>query len=345
MSLFEPSCLANIRSNIPKTGMLAPIVLFVFARPDHTRRTVDALKQNELAQKSDLFIFSDAPKSEAQAGAVREVRQYIRRIEGFKSVSIVERETNFGLSRSIIEGVTSIVNQQSRVIVLEDDLITSPHFLAYMNQALDTYSDDDRVASIHGYVYPVKAHLPDAFFMRGADCWGWATWQWEWAQFNPDGQYLLDELRRRELLEEFDFNGAYLFSKMLEDQIKGKNDSWAVRWHASAFLADKLTLYPGHSLVHNIGNDVSGTHCGDTTQFDTALSEKRINLVNITVERSEDGRRAFEKFFRRPQNDRQRLVQKALSGKTMKSIKAVAKGWLPPAMFRWARWILLGGRL
>jgi hypothetical protein len=290
----------------------APVALFVNNRPDHTRRTIDALRQNKLANDTELTIFSDAPKSEAQADAVYEVRQYIRQIEGFKSVSLVEREANLGLARSIIGGVTTIVNKYGRIIVLEDDMVTSPYFLTYMNEALKKYADDDRVISIHGYVFPVKQSLPEAFFLPGADCWGWATWSRGWAYFNSDGQFLLDELKRRKLLCAFDFKGAYPFSKMLEGQIKGINDSWAVRWHASAFLAGKLTLYPGRSLVHNIGNDSSGTHCGESADLDVNLSGTQINLNNINSEPSQESRQAFEEFFRQGQMGLlKRLVRKA----------------------------------
>lgn len=275
----------------------APITLFVYNRLEHTRRTVDSLKQNKLAQESDLIIFSDASKSENQADKVREVRDFIHKIEGFKSITIVERDINYGLAKSIIDGVTAIVNKYGRIIVLEDDMVTSPYFLTYMNEALDTYVDDDRVISIHGYVYPVKGTLPEAFFLPGADCWGWATWQRGWKLFNPDGQYLLEELKHRKLISDFDYNGAYAYSKMLEGQIAGNNDSWAVRWYASAFLAGKLTLYPGRSLVRNIGNDNSGTHCGVTEEFDSEVSTTSINLCAIEVKPSQKGRHLFEQYF------------------------------------------------
>ncbi len=255
-----------------------------------------------MAEKSDLIIYSDAPKTESQDENVKDVRKYIRQIDGFKSVTIVERETNSGLARSIIDGVTSVVNQYGRIIVLEDDLVTSPYFLTYMNEALDRFANDERIVSIHGYVYPVGQPLPEAFFLLGADCWGWATWSRGWSYFNSDGQFLLDELKRRELIHDFDFNGAYLFSKMLEGQIKGTNDSWAVRWHASAFLAGKLTLYPGRSLVHNIGNDNSGTHCGESIGLDVKVSNTPINLCNIEIEPSLKGRQTFKVFFRKNQS-------------------------------------------
>jgi putative methyltransferase (TIGR04325 family) len=317
--------------------MTAPIVLFTYSRPTHTKRTVESLLRNPLAVVSDLIVYSDtAPTPEKQA-AVDDVRLYLATITGFRSVTINCRPTNFGLARSIIEGVTEILQQSDRVIVLEDDMVTSPHFLTYMNQALDRYADDDRVASIHGYVYPVDQPLPEAFFLPGADCWGWATWRRGWQHFNPDGRYLLRELKRTKLLHAFDFNGAYAYSDMLEDQIKGLNDSWAIRWYASAFLAGKLTLYPGRSLVHNIGNDDSGTHCDKTAGFDATLSETPIDLGDLAVEPSREGLQAFEIFFRRKTSRRQRWIGKAFSGKGLKSIRTIAKNWLPPALLPWVR--------
>jgi hypothetical protein len=292
----------------------APIALFVYNRPEQLRRTVEALKRNLLAKSSDLIIFSDAPKSEEQAEKVCEIRQYIHQINGFQSVNIIEREANFGLARSIIDGVTAIVSEYGRIIVLEDDMVTSRYFLTYMNDALDLFASDERVISIHGYVYPVGRPLPDAFFLRGADCWGWATWRRGWACFNSDGQFLLDELKRSKLVRAFDYNGVYPFSKMLKDQIKGVNDSWAVRWYASAFLAGKLTLYPSRSLVHNIGIDNSGTHCGEAAELSAELSDIPIDLKYIDVKPSQEGRQAFEAFFEQMQTGLlQRLARKALT--------------------------------
>lgn len=278
---------------------MTPITLFTYARPDHTRRTVESLLRNPQAQEHDLIVFSDAARTPEKQAAVDEVRAYLDSISGFRSVTIHHRPHNLGLAKSIIGGVTQVLVDHERIIVLEDDMVTSPHFLAYMNEALNRFADDERVISVHGYVYPVKQALPEAFFLRGADCWGWASWRRGWALFNPDGQALLDELKRRDLLKAFDFNGAYGYSQMLESQIKGTNDSWAIRWYASAFLADKLTLYPGRSLVHNIGNDSSGTHCGSNSTHDAALSNSLIDLSEIEVKHSELGFSAFERFFRR----------------------------------------------
>jgi hypothetical protein len=283
--------------------MPAPITLFAYSRLDHIRRTVESLLRNSGVDAHDLIIFSDAPRNPDKEQAVIDVRNYLKTITGFRSVTIHNRLHNYGLAKSIIEGVTEVLSCHKRIIVLEDDMVTSPYFLTYMNEALERFADDERVASIHGYVYPVKQDLPEAFFLRGADCWGWATWRRGWNLFNADGQLLMNELRRRNLLKEFDFNGAYRYSQMLQSQIRGGNDSWAIRWHASAFLADKLTLYPGKSLVHNIGNDSSGTHCSTSFIHDASLARSPINLTKIDVKKSEVGRAAFEHFFRQSRLD------------------------------------------
>jgi len=273
--------------------------LFVYRRPGHARRTLEALANNDGALNSDLLVFSDGPRDDAAHGDVTAVRRYLREVVGFRSVTVVERDQNLGLANSIIQGVTQVLREWDRVIVMEDDLVTSRFFLRFMNEALEQYEDDERVASIHGYVYPVEQPLPETFFLRGADCWGWACWRRSWQLFNPDGHHLISELRRRGRTREFDLDGSYKFTKMLEDQIAGANDSWAVRWHASAFLQDKLTLYPGRSLVHNVGNDLSGRHSIDTRIYDVELASAPIRVDDVPVEESRVGRTAFINFLRR----------------------------------------------
>ena len=276
----------------------APIALFVYNRPWHTRQTVDALLANAEASDTPLYIFSDTPRNRTVSQAVVEVRQYIQKIRGFKSVSIVERDANLGLARSIIDGVTQVCRQHGCVIVMEDDLVTSPYFLQFMNEGLDLYERDERVISIHGYVYPIMEALPETFFLRGADCWGWATWKRGWDLFEPDGQSLLQELTARKLTHRFDFDGAHPYVRMLKNQIKGKNNSWAIRWYASAFLKDKLTLYPGRSLVRNIGTDNSGAHCSTSALFAGEMAESPIAIEKISVEENECARQQIVKFHR-----------------------------------------------
>jgi len=222
----------------------APIALFVYNRPDHTRRTVERLRVNAMAGNSDLIVFSDAPRSSGAAPSVLAVRNYVRTITGFRSVRIVERVSNMGLADSITEGVREVCEQYGRVIVLEDDLETSPHFLAFMNDALELYEDVPEVAAVSGFHLPSDISFPETFFQCDAECWGWATWKRAWSVYNPDGRTLLAELRRRGLTRWFDQEGSYPYTKMLRDQIAGKNNSWAVRWRASVMLKGMLTVYP-----------------------------------------------------------------------------------------------------
>ena len=278
--------------------MLSPIVLFVYNRHEHTRRTVEALQKNFLAEESELFIFSDGPKNESDAIKVREVRNYLKTISGFKSISIIERDINFGLANSIISGVTDIVNKFGKIIVLEDDMVSSPYFLKFMNDALDLYENEDKVISIHAYAYPVKKSLPETFFLKNPGCWGWATWKRGWDMFESDGQKLLDELIKKRLVKEFDYNYSYRFSETLRQQAEGIKDSWAILWYASAFLSDKLTLCPGQSLIQNIGFDGSGVNSGISNIYHVENSNMDVRVRKIELIENEKAQKETEKYFR-----------------------------------------------
>lgn len=292
----------------------APICLFVFNRIEHTKKTIEFLKNNLLANESDLLIFSDGPRNELENEKIKALRSYLKSINGFKTVEIFNRDENWGLARSIIEGVSTVLNRFDRVIVLEDDMITSPYFLNYMNDGLNTYQHDENVASIHGYTYPVASELEDTFFLKGADCWGWATWKSRWAQFEPNGEKLLRKLIERGLVNEFNFNNSYPYTDMLKKQILGKNNSWAIRWYASAFLKDMYTLYPGKSLVQNIGNDDSGTHCSTTNEFEVQLAHEPIKVQKIPIERNDFAFNAFSQYFNDLKGNRyKRALKKILN--------------------------------
>jgi hypothetical protein len=254
----------------------APIVLFTYNRPAHVRQTVEALKKNQLAEQSSLMVYSDGPKGKDDLAKVADVRKYIHNIDGFRSVEVIERAENLGLGESIINGVTEVVNKYGRVIVMEDDLVTSPFFLRYINKGLELYESEEKVISIHGYIYPVQGKLPSTFFLRGADCLGWATWKRGWDLFEKNGSKLLNELRSRKLTKEFDFNGAFRYTRMLKEQAAGRNSSWAIRWYASAFLKERITLYPGVSLVRHIGNDGTGTNFGISDTLNVELAKEPV---------------------------------------------------------------------
>jgi hypothetical protein len=276
----------------------APIIVFAYARRDHLQRCIESLAANPEAASSDLVIHCDAAKKPEHQAQVDDVRRFVESIGGFRSVTRRYRQRNAGLATSVIEGVSEVLSTRSKVIVVEDDLVLSPHFLRYMNEALEKYETEDRVASVHGYVYPTKARLPETFFLVGADCWGWATWSRAWKHFNPDGTSLLEDLKKKNLCRHFDFDYHYPYTTMLKDQIAGLNSSWAILWHASCYLQGLLTLYPGRSLVENNGNDSSGTHCGTSESMATTASEVPVRIEQIPLEPSREAWDAFSEFFK-----------------------------------------------
>ncbi len=280
----------------------APVVLFVYNRPWHTRQTIEALLKNNLADESDLFIFSDGPKNETDIVQINLVRAYIKTVSGFKSTTIIERPVNYGLSHSIIEGVTDIIKKSNRVIVMEDDLVTSPYFLKFLNDGLSLYENNPEVISVQGYVVPLKGNLPDYFFLIGADNQGWATWKRAWDLFEPDGKILLKQLKEKKLFIKFDFNNTYPFVKMLKDQINGKISSWAIRWVATAYTNNKYILYPSKTLVYNIGYDNLGTNTTSSNWgqlFNSEIYPYPINLEKIPIVENKNAREAFENFYKK----------------------------------------------
>lgn len=304
---------------------LAHVLVFAYVRPEHLRRTITSLLANPEASRTHLTIYCDAAKRPEHRAAVDEVRRYVESISGFASVARVHRAANMGLAASIIAGVTEALHKRDRVIVVEDDLLLSPHFLKYMNDGLDTYAGDERVASIHGYSYPTEAPLPETFFLKGADCWGWATWARAWARFEPDGRRLLAALRERGLAHEIDYDGNYPHMKILKRQISGQNDSWAIRWHASCYLADMVTLYPARSLVDNIGHDDSGTNCRTGDSFAGELTARPVEVVRLPIVASDAGRAAVVEFFR---GQKKNALQKILEHVE----RRVARALHPPAL-------------
>lgn len=296
----------------------APILLFVYNRPEHVRRNIQALLKNELAAESELFIYSDAAKDETSQAAVKEVRAFIRSIQGFKKITITERAENWGLARSIIDGVTTLINRYGRVIVLEDDLVVAPHFLQFMNDALETYRDEERVGHIQACDFTHDPSLPDTFLIKWTGSWGWGTWDRAWKHFNADGKALLTELESRKLTYTFDFNGKYGYTRMLRRQIEGKNNSWAIRWNASLFLKDILSLNVGKSLVQNEGFDGSGTNCGGGGLYASELYMERLPVKKISpIEENIQARNAYVRYYARTNS---------FMAKAIRRIKRTLKG-------------------
>ena len=278
----------------------APILLFVYNRPEHTRRCIESLLKNSLASESNLFIYADGAKDSTQQEAVNEVRNYIRSIQGFKQITLMERSENWGLARNIINGVTTQVNRYGKVIVLEDDLVVAPYFLQFMNDALEVYKNEPRVGHIQACDFTQDSSLPATFLIKWTGSWGWATWDRAWKHFNPNGNELLQELEERKLTHVFDFNGKYGFTRMLRRQIEGKNNSWAIRWNASLFLKDILSLNVGRSLVQNEGFDGSGTNCGGGGLYASHLYLQSLPITPISpIEENKEARQAFIRYYAR----------------------------------------------
>lgn len=283
----------------------APVALFVFNRPHHMARTVSALQANDLAPETPLFVYCDGPRHDDDDEHISRVREQAHAIKGFRSVTVVEHDHNLGLSASITGGVSQLCESFGRVIVMEDDLITSCDFLRFMNQGLDLYAHEERVASIHGYAYPIASEgLPETYFLRGGDCWGWATWARAWRHFEPDGATLLCRLEEARLGHCFDYDGYAPYMRMLRNQTRQRNQSWAIRWHASAFLQNMLTLYPRESLVANVGFDDSGVHCTDNDYFSNKIGLAPARLERVRVEENEAARALMSRFFRRVRRQR-----------------------------------------
>jgi hypothetical protein len=276
----------------------APIVIFAYKRAEHLIKVLSALSRNQLAIYSHLIIYCDGPKNTTEVFECEKVYDIACNVRGFCTVKVIKRDNNIGLANSLISGVSDVLNIYDRAIIIEDDIFVGDYFLDYMNNALNIYGNNYNVAAIHGYMYPVRVVLPNTFFLKGADCWGWATWRRAWNCFEPNGNKLLEKLIANNLTKEFDLNGAYPYTKMLKDQIAGKNNSWAIRWQASVFLNNMYTLYPGKSLVVNIGHDNSGTHSGTTDIFNVEVYQKQINVEKQKVEECEEALNAVIKYYR-----------------------------------------------
>jgi hypothetical protein len=266
--------------------MLAPLILFVYNRPTHTNIVLDKLKLIKEVKDTVLYVFCDGPKqfhTENDLNNIEQVKKIISDVNFFKEKIVFYNEINQGLANSVINGVSEVLRIHDKVIVLEDDIVPEKGFLKYMNEALYTYQDVQEIGCIHGWNYTFKKNVikTTTFLLKGADCWGWATWKRSWDLFEKDGYKLKQEIENKDLVFSFNRNGTHPFYEMLTDQIHGKNDSWAIRWHASLFLANKFCLQPKYPIVKNIGFDGSGTHCGNEEIYQ--ITTKFINLNKSTL--------------------------------------------------------------
>lgn len=279
---------------------LAPIALFVYNRPEHTRRTIKYLQQNFLAEESRLFIFSDAAKHPTDEEHVKEVRALAASVAGFKSTKVITRQHHMGLANSVISGVGKLTAEYGKVIVFEDDLLSSPYTLRYFNEALEAYENEERVMQIAAYMFPIKTSdaLPETFFLRSISSWGWATWKHAWEAFEPDINLLYQQFDKQKV-HRFTVEGTMQnYWKQFLDYKNGKSDSWAIRWHASVFLQNGLVLYPAKSLIENIGHDGSGIHSIIEDTYKVHPSRKPVSSFPIIIEESSTALMAVKNFYK-----------------------------------------------
>jgi GR25 family glycosyltransferase involved in LPS biosynthesis len=285
--------------------ILAPIALFVYNRPIHTERTLNALFENKLADQSILYIFCDGRKNDETAEGIEQieaVREICRKKKWAKEVNIIEKTDNLGLASSIINGVTEIIEKFGRIIVLEDDIVTSQGFLQYMNDALNYYALHEKIMHISGYWFPVKdsgKSLPETFFYRCSSCWGWATWLRAWQKLEKDTQQLIEKINKiPNGYRTFNLDNTYSYIGQLEANLSGKINTWAIKWYASVFLNNGLCLHPNLSLVNNIGFDNTGTHCSTTSEFDWPELTNHINIREIPIEENKTALKLIKRFYK-----------------------------------------------
>lgn len=283
---------------------LAPLVVFVYNRPEHTKKMLDSLNLQPEASRTDLYIFSDQAKNEKTINEVELVRstvdEFSRNQSVFKNVKIIYAEKNQGLAKSIISGVTEIINNYGNVIVVEDDLIVAHDFLAYMNAALTFYRSNKNIWSISGYTFEMDALKDYKYdvYISGRGCsWGWATWKERWNTVDwdvSDYNSIKFNLKKR---AEFAKWGRDL-PTLLDACVYGRIQSWAIRWCYAAFSQKKYTIYPTESRVLNIGADGSGTNFkSENDNYKTHLHEGNDRCIFENVMEDKRIQKEFKKRY------------------------------------------------
>lgn len=275
----------------------APIALFVFNRLDHLKQTIGSLMENKLASESHLFIYSDGPKLQEDISKVASVREFIKNVSGFKSVRISCSEVNKGLAASIVSGVTKLTSEFGKVIVLEDDIITSPFFLSYMNDALDLYSNEERVMHISGFMFPIEKYSHEgSMFLRPTTCWGWGTWSRAWNKYSKNIE-VIEQKMTKDKIKDFNLDNSYDYYKQVEQNKSGKIKTWAIFWYASVYLEGGLSLHPTISLCCNIGLDGTGVNCGTSDRFNVQMDYEYKKLAPIDVFENSEARKKLVQYF------------------------------------------------
>jgi hypothetical protein len=243
------------------TTSWAPIALFIYKRPTHTRRMIEHLQRCAGFDESPVYVFADGPRHPRDIPDIRETRSVARRLLGDHAV-FAERDANMGVDRSIISGVTELCERHGSVVVVEDDLIMSPYFLEFLNTGLRRYESEPRVMQVCAYMFDVPALLDsgDAIFLPMTSSWGWATWKRAWDLYDPAAVGWAKRLSDKRERRRFDLDGNFDYTRMLSRQMRKAVPAWDIRWYYSMFVRDGVAVYPPHTLVLNGGFDGTGTH-------------------------------------------------------------------------------------
>jgi GR25 family glycosyltransferase involved in LPS biosynthesis len=305
----------------------APIIIFVYNRPWHTEQTLNALNKNDLSEQSILYIYADGAKSDAtdeQKEKIKQVRKIIRSKQWCKEVYIIESDKNKGLADSIIDGVTNIIKKHGKIIVLEDDMVTSSHFLKFMNKALDYYSYEKKVWHISGWIYTINTRgLKDAFFWRTMNCWGWATWEDRWKYFEKNVDKLIETFTKKDIYKFNINNTAGMWDQVIGNK-QGIINTWAIFWYATIFKNNGLCLSPAISYVQNIGLDNSGIHCGNDKSLETKIiNNKEINFDLIPIKENKLALKRVMQFYKKNESPYILLLFKKIIRKILSLLKKI----------------------
>lgn len=239
---------------------LAPIAISTYSRVNHLRRTVEALRLNTLASISEVYFFSDAPKP-GDEGKVRDVREFIRTVDGFKAVHLVERIENSRIANNR-GGIEMLLERYGKVIFLEEDVVTAPGFLEFMNAALSFYGDDERIGSVSGYCPPMTfpmGHLKDIFFLTRLNPWGVGLWKRYYKMNTYITEECFDEVfKDKGKLKDLSNSVGEEALQFIQMDFERKLDTGDMKSIFWQFYDRKFTVYPRKSLVRSIGQDGSG---------------------------------------------------------------------------------------
>ena len=303
------------------TGRWAPIALFIYNRPHHTRRLIAHLQGCAGFHDSPVYVFADGPKDRRDLPAIQETRSEARRLLAGRAV-FVERDTNAGVDTSVIAGVTELCERHGRVVVVEDDLIVSPYFLQFLNAGLTRYENEPRVMQVCGYMFdvPELRESKDAIILPMASSWGWATWKRAWDLYDPAARGWTEGLSDKQKRRRFDLDGNFDYARMLSRQMRKAVPAWDIRWYYSLFVRDGLAVYPPHTLVLNEGFDGTGTHGRPSVTIRQAQLQENV---------------AFDFPTRVAESPEKGLVFEAIgafrSASPLQRLRAVAKAVLRPS--------------